>query len=89
MNIRSQVLAATGLTIVSSDGRTFSVTRQQIRAFFVAASGNNASKRSATQTWLRNNVVTALGTNQIDISRWTVAFADADGSLTDSTWTVA
>jgi hypothetical protein len=86
MNIRSQVMTREGLTITASDGRTYSVTRAQIRAQFVSGGGGAATRRTRTLQWLKDGVVAALGAAQCNPSLFTVNFEDADGSITDATW---
>lgn len=81
-NIRSQRIDANGIEIVASDGRTFSVTRAQIRNFFQAQTGTRAEKRAATIDRLKDEIRDALGANQINRASLSLDFDDADGTPT-------
>lgn len=84
-NIRSQRVDDNGLEIVASDGRVFSVTKSQVRAFYLSTSGNAASRRNQTITWLKNGIVAALGADQVDILGLDYDFSTADGRITNAT----
>lgn len=80
-NIRSQEISADGtITIVASDGRVFSINRQQIREDFLSRQGDLASRRLATRVSVRDAVVTALGQEQIDPARFDFDFQVGDGT---------
>lgn len=87
-NVRSQTVHVDGLLaleIVASDGRAFSVTKAQIQAFFQSTTGNATSRRNQVITWLKNNIVTALGTEQIDVLDLDYDFDTVTGSISRAT----
>lgn len=81
-NIRSQILNTDGITIVASNGKTFSVTRSEIRTNFLSQNGNLASRRTKTIQWLKDNIVSSLGSEQFDFNKITADFSESDGSPT-------
>lgn len=70
-NIRSQRIYADGETaafeIVGSDGRSLTLTKADIQAFYRSTSGNASSRRAQVITWFKNSIVTALSPQQVDI----------------------
>jgi len=78
-NIRSQRVDSTGIEIVASDGRVFSITPSQIRANFLSQTGSTASRRTKTLQWLKDQIVAALGAEQIDIATIVADFRSSDG----------
>jgi hypothetical protein len=64
-NIRSQEVTNNSLTIVASDGRTFTVTKAEIQTFAAAQGGNAAARKAATIAWVLANMQTAIGAEQI------------------------
>jgi hypothetical protein len=85
-NVRSQRVYNDGsgmaLEIVASDGRTFTLTKAEVQTFWQSTTGNAASRRSQVITWLKNEIVTALGAEQIDILDLDYDFDTADGGIT-------
>lgn len=80
-NIRSQEISADGtITVVASDGRTFSRTRQQIREDFLSRQGDLTTRRLATRVAIRDAVIAALGEEQIDPARFDFDFQIGDGT---------
>lgn len=77
-NVRSQEVTKNGITIVASDGRVFSVTRAEIVAFWQTRGGSAASRKSATISWVRDNIVAALGAEQVPAVLVTMDFDTAD-----------
>lgn len=64
-NIREQRIDANGIYIVASDGRTFSLTREDAVAHFKSQTGTRAKKRTATIQWVKQSIETALGAEQV------------------------
>lgn len=81
-NVRSQRIDANGIEIVASDGRTFSVTRAQIRSFFQAQTGTRQEKRAATIDRLKDEIRDALGAEQCSKGMLHLDFDDSDGTPT-------
>lgn len=83
--VRSQTVYTDGgpqaLEIVASDGRTFTLTKAQIQAFYQSTSGSAASRRSQVITWIKNGIVTAFGT-QVSLTDLDYDFDLATGSIT-------
>lgn len=77
-NLRSADVSKDGITLVASDGRTFSVSRTEIVAFWQAQGGNAANRKSATITWVLTNMQTALGAEQVPSALATMDFDTAD-----------
>ncbi len=86
MAIRSQTLTNQVLTIVAGDGRTYSVTKQQVQAFYQTTSGNAASRRNQVITWYRNGLVAALGAEQVNPAELIVDFSTVDGGWSNASW---
>ncbi len=87
-NIRSQNTYSSGgpqaLEIIGSNGATFTVTKAEVQTFYQGTSGSAASRRAQVITWLKNNIVTALGAQQIDILDLDYDFDIATGGITTS-----
>ena len=66
-NVRSMQIGETGFEIVASDGRSISMTRDQIKAFFDAQAGPLPQRIQATLNFVRSTIETALGTEQLPI----------------------
>ena len=82
-NIRSQRVDSSGISIVASDGRAFSVTRAQIKAYYDSRSGSVSSKTSATVSWFRAAIVAALGSAQIGSTSISFTFNVSGGTPVD------
>ena len=71
-NIRSQTVYNDGgpqaLEIVASDGRSFTLTKAAVQAFYRSTSGNAASRRAQVITWCKGGIVAALGAEQISLA---------------------
>jgi hypothetical protein len=81
-NVRSQRIDATGLEIVASDGRVYTLTKAEVIAFFQSTTGSAASRRAQVITSIKEGIVTTLGAEQIDILDLDYDFNPADGSIT-------
>lgn len=81
-NLRSQSLTREGITLVGSDGRTYSVTRPELVARFQLETGTPAQRKTKTLTWLRGQIEAALGPEQVPAALVDVDFDTADGGLT-------
>lgn len=85
-NIRSQRIGDVGgtlaLEIVGSDGRTCTLTKAQVQAFYQSTSGNAASRRSQVIAWIKDQIVTALGPEQISLAELDYDFDLGSGGLT-------
>jgi hypothetical protein len=64
--IRSQTLTRDGLSMTSSRGVTFTLSRAEILAHYNTESGNATARRLATIAWAKTQIVTALGNDMID-----------------------
>lgn len=64
-NIRSQRVDSTGISIVASDGRSTTITKAQIQAFYQSTNGNAASRKAQTITWAKQQIESALGAEQV------------------------
>lgn len=82
MGIRAQSVTRDGIRIEMGDGRTFEVTRQQVRANFQQETGTAAQRRTKTILWLRNSAIAALGAEQFNPRQFAVDFDNADGGFT-------
>jgi hypothetical protein len=85
-NIRSQTVYNDGgpqaLEIVASDGRTFTLTKAAVQAFYQSTSGNAASRRAQVIQWCKESIVAALGPEQIAIADLDYDFDLATGVIT-------
>lgn len=84
-NIRRQTVDTAGvraLEIVGSDGSVFTVTKAEVRAFYLTTSGSAASRRAQVITWMKNNIVTALGVAQVSLAELDFDFSTTDGAIT-------
>lgn len=77
-NVRSQVVSKDEITIVGSDGRVFSVTRAQIVSFYQAQGGSAAARKTATVNWVKANMQTALGPEQVSVALMAFDFDSAN-----------
>ena len=90
-NVRSQrihTLADGGglaLEIVGSDGRTYTLTKAAVQAYYQSTSGNAASRRAQVITWIKQGIVSALSPEQIDINELDYDFDLASGRITRAT----
>jgi hypothetical protein len=64
-NVRSQELSQDGFTIVGSDGRSVTITKAQIVAFYQTTTGNAASRKAQVIAWIKQQCEAALGANQV------------------------
>jgi hypothetical protein len=81
-NIRAMSLTDGVLRIVSADGTsTFEESFASVKAFYDAASGNPAQKRSATINWLLGNLEAALGVTMVNRSMVTEFEFDSETGM--------
>jgi hypothetical protein len=80
-NVRSSIVTKDEISIVGSDGRTFSVTRAQIVAFWQAQGGSAAARKTATVNWVKTNMQTALGPEQVPVALMTFDFNATDNAV--------
>ncbi len=64
-NLRSQRVDNTGIELVASDGRSITITKAQIQAFFATTNGNAASRKAQVITWAKQQIEAALGISQV------------------------
>ena len=79
MPLRSQKLDATGIEMTASNGKTFTMTAAQVRARFLIETGTVAQRGVKTITWLKQEIVNALGADQIDLAGLDFDFDRATG----------
>jgi hypothetical protein len=80
-NIRSQELGPNGFTIVASDGRSVTITKAQVQAFFQTTSGNAASRKAQVITWIKQQCEAALGVNQVPQALMVIDVDTSTGGL--------
>ena len=68
--------------MVASDGRIFSITREEIKDFFSLQTGSEAQRVTKTLKRIRDGIVAALGVEQIDIAMIKTDFRTSDGEPT-------
>lgn len=78
-NIQAMSLTRDGLSITACDGRNFSLTRAQAIAIFQSQSGNRAAKIVATIQLVRNQIISAIGAEQVSLSELGFDFDDIQG----------
>lgn len=66
------------LYMQASDGREITLTKADIQAIYQATSGNAATRKAATITECKNRIITALGSEQIDLSNITLDMSIAE-----------
>lgn len=79
-NLRAADVTKDGMVLTGLPDRTFTVTRQEILTFYQAQQGNAAARKAATITWLKNNIVAALGAENVDPANLIVDFDATDGT---------
>ena len=91
MGVRSQRVyvpddaSSRALELVGSDGRICIITKQDIQTFYQSTSGNAASRRTQVIQFIKNKIVTDLGSEQIDINKLDYDFSLVDGSIITAT----
>lgn len=81
-NIRSQSITEDGISIVASDGRSFSITRAEVLDVYRAQTGNAATRRQKALDAVKASIVAALGAEQVPASILDFEFNTGDGRLT-------
>lgn len=69
-----------GIYIMASDGREITLTKRQIQTAYQLTTGNRNARRAATIQWVKDQIVAALGQEQVGASLLDVDFDEADGS---------
>lgn len=93
-NIRSQIvgdlsslgtpyIGARGFHITFSDGRSITLTKVQILAHFVSETGTRVQKRNKTLQWIKDQIVSGGGQEQIDPNNVSHDFDDVTGEITN------
>jgi len=78
-NLRSQSIDANGLSLVASDGRSFTLTRAEVIAHFQAETGSRASRITKTIAWVKDSIEAALGPEQVPAFLIDFDFDDVQG----------
>lgn len=81
MGIQSQEVTRDHISITMGDGRSYSVTRQEIVAHALAETGTRAQRRAKTIAWMKTNAIAALGAEQFNPRAWFIDFNDDDGGF--------
>jgi hypothetical protein len=68
-SIRSQKIDSTGIQITASNGKTFSVTTAKVLSNFKSQLGTTAQKKALTLSWLKSNIESALGKEEVPVSK--------------------
>lgn len=77
-NLRSQRIDDNGIELIASDGRSITITKADVLAHYQSETGSAATRKAATITWAKNQIVSALGKEQIDLAQLLI---DADMTL--------
>ena len=86
-NIRAQRVSPTELYIQASDGREFTATRAQLLQIYNTQGGNAAARKAATLTNIKNQIIAALGAEQISAAELTLDFSPTDENVPiSSSW---
>lgn len=75
------------LLIEGSGGRTYTVTKEELRAQWASGGGNAATRLARTIVWVLDGIVAALGLENIDRTELELLFDSADGGIQDAVWT--
>ena len=67
--------------VVGSDGRSLTLTKNQIQAFYQTTTGNAAARRAAVITWVRGQITAEIGAEMIDALKVDFDFSPVDGSI--------
>ena len=78
-NLRSQSIDANGLSLVASDGRSFTLTRAEVIAHFQSLNGSKSSKIAATIQWVKDSIEAVLGPEQVPAFLIDFDFDDVQG----------
>lgn len=78
-NLRSQSIDASGISLVASDGRSFTLTRAQVLAHFQGLNGSKPSRIAATIQWVKDSIEAALGPEQVPALLVDFDFDDVQG----------
>ena len=78
-NLRSQSIDANGLSLVASDGRSFTLTRAQVVAHFQSETGGRAARLTKTIQWVKDSIEVALGPGQVPAFLVDFDFDDIQG----------
>ena len=78
-NLRSQSIDANGLSLVASDGRSFTLTRAEVIAHFQTETGGRAARLAKTIQWAKDSIEAALGPEQVPAFLVDFDFDDVQG----------
>jgi hypothetical protein len=81
-NLRGQSIDANGISLVGSDGRSITLTKAQMQAFYQTTSGNAASRKAQVIAWVKDQITAALGAEQVPQSLITFDVDAASGTPT-------
>jgi len=92
-NLRSQIVGPLdalgaafagkrGVHLQASDGRSITLTRADVLANFASQTGTRAARKLKTMQWVKDQIVAALGAEQIDPAGIAHDFDDATGEVT-------
>lgn len=90
-NIRSQRVYASSedgpdaAEIVGSDGRSYTLTKAIMQAFYLGTIGNASLRRAAVIALIKDAIVLALGAEQITLADLDLDFDSDVGGITDFT----
>lgn len=76
---------ARGIFLQGSDGRTVTILRAQILARFALESGTILQRKVATVLWFRQQIIAALGAEQISLTSITTDFDESNGEISGLT----
>lgn len=72
-----------GIYVQASDGREFVVTKRMVRERFQIETGTVPARKLKVKLWLRQQLVAALGAEQIDPAGVEHEFDESDGTPSD------
>ena len=78
-NIKTQIVNANGITIATSNGKTFNITSAAILAYYAGTTGTVAARRALTIAWIQQQIETACGVDQVPQTKVTVDFDETTG----------
>lgn len=69
-----------GIYILASDGREVTVTKRMLRERFLLETGTVSERKAKVLAWLKQQIVDALGDEQIGFGRIESDFNEEDGT---------
>ena len=64
-HLRSQEIGDNSVTLVSPDGTTVTITKEQVQAFYQTTNGNAASRKAQTIAWVKSQLEAGLGSEYV------------------------